>query len=307
MSRFRDLELQERRLGQKPDQETTVISKVHFMFLQHDAIVTPEVELATPGMFQTQKQRSNSASAHIRFGSREPDFLHALQMSTVHILRADDATLSHRFRSKLSIKSPREQYLFNHLERPVIVAKMLTGWRLSALFLFSDLAIASVLGTNLRDVCPSSPLWLLESHRYGLDEGDTSTKSSLGHGNSIHSSVLQWRRDCQTEANLFCAYSCPAFAQGRGVSIVSTDERMEIIQKLAAFRPTAASSGVNMRQPLPFEATELSGRGRGLVANKTLHKGDLILAHTPILVVDIDSCMNLDEMEWIEILKPAIT
>jgi hypothetical protein len=68
---------------------------------------------------------------------------------------------------------------------------------------------------------------------------------------------------------------------------------------------------INKHDNPPFEEHEFPGKGRGLVANKTLHRGDQIFASTPLVITD-PAMYNLDEAErlrlghrGVETLPPA--
>lgn len=101
-----------------------------------------------------------------------------------------------------------------------------------------------------------------------------------------------------------CVYSLHAFARGRGISVVTTPDGAQSLRKLPAFAQEAAE--FKTHTPPPFEEKTLPGRGRGLVANKTLYRGDGIFAHTPILILDDVAYRNLGERDWIEIQNVAV-
>ncbi|EHK49401.1 hypothetical protein TRIATDRAFT_183670, partial [Trichoderma atroviride IMI 206040] len=112
--------------------------------------------------------------------------------------------------------------------------------------------------------------------------------------------------DCRNNTETFCAFSSSSFAGGRGISILTTPGRIESLQQLAAFADADALSGVNEQLSPAFEEKELPGRGRGLIANKTLHRGDRIFAHTPILMLDGESFGDLEKEQWLELEHAAV-
>ncbi|KAM4059024.1 SET domain-containing protein [Hirsutella rhossiliensis] len=101
-----------------------------------------------------------------------------------------------------------------------------------------------------------------------------------------------------------CVYSSHAFAHGRGISVVTTPDGAQSLRQLPAFAQEGAEFTTHM--PPPFEEKMLPGRGRGLVANKTLHRGDRIFALTPILILDEVAHNNLSDKDWIEIQSVAV-
>lgn len=168
---------------------------------------------------------------------------------------------------------------------------------------FVAAALASQQHIYLRDVCSSSH----PSHfqRPGLEECDYSSQHLLTSSFAANASSYPWtsRNNC---AESFCVFSSKDFAGGRGISILTTPDRISSLQQLPAFVDAGVLSGIN-EQPLPpFEERELPGRGRGLIANKTLHRGDRIFAHTPILLLDGDSFGDLEKKEWLHLEHAAV-
>lgn len=87
----------------------------------------------------------------------------------------------------------------------------------------------------------------------------------------------------------YCVFSDQKFAAGRGIFIATTKTfAYAMLEKLAFTKPEVLQD-VNRYENPPFEQREFPGKGRGLVANKTLHRGDRIFGSTPILITDSDS------------------
>ncbi|EHK17407.1 uncharacterized protein TRIVIDRAFT_42740 [Trichoderma virens Gv29-8] len=120
------------------------------------------------------------------------------------------------------------------------------------------------------------------------------------------SSPWSSQNDCRNNTETFCVFSSKNFAGGRGISILTTPDRVESLQQLPAFVDADALLGVNEQPSPPFEERELPGRGRGLIANKMLHRGDRIFAHTPILMLDGESFGDLEREEWLELEHTAV-
>ncbi|KAF4311564.1 hypothetical protein GTA08_BOTSDO13026 [Botryosphaeria dothidea] len=72
----------------------------------------------------------------------------------------------------------------------------------------------------------------------------------------------------------------------RGIALLTTPSRAAEISSLDAFAHLKNQAGINLYSNPPFEERELPGRGKGLVANRTLNSGDRIFASTPILIID---------------------
>lgn len=81
----------------------------------------------------------------------------------------------------------------------------------------------------------------------------------------------------------FHLYALEEFAGGRGISILTTPERIEAFGNLPSLAPDPNESWSTI-----YEEREIPGKGRGLIAKKTLHRGDTIFSNTPILLLDDD-------------------
>ena len=110
----------------------------------------------------------------------------------------------------------------------------------------------------------------------------------------------------EDETDVFCVYSSRAFADGRGISILTTAERAEYLARLPAFTEAGVHSGINSDPSPPFEEMELPGRGRGLIANKTLYPGDRIFAYTPVLLLDEEAFQSMSEEESKSLQRMAV-
>ncbi|UNI17031.1 hypothetical protein JDV02_003410 [Purpureocillium takamizusanense] len=104
----------------------------------------------------------------------------------------------------------------------------------------------------------------------------------------------------------YCLYSSHSFAGGRGISIVTTPDRIESILQMSAFAQSNSSHDLNTQATPPFEERELPGRGRGLIANKTVLRGDRLFAYTPVLLLDDEAYEALSEEEWIDLETAAV-
>ncbi|EMD88542.1 hypothetical protein COCC4DRAFT_76733 [Bipolaris maydis ATCC 48331] len=111
--------------------------------------------------------------------------------------------------------------------------------------------------------------------------------------------------DNDDAANPFCVFTNATFASGRGISIVTTKTTAYSILENHAFTDPASLQRSNNYQNPPFYQHEFPGKGRGLIANKTLNRGDQILASTPILITDVD-LDELAEAERLALLYRAV-
>lgn len=172
---------------------------------------------------------------------------------------------------------------------------------------FTTVALALRQHITYGEVCSPSLLQLSPSQQNRLEVCRSPSQdifSPVFVANSSSPWTLQ--NNCRNNTETFCAFSSSSFAGGRGISILTTPDRAESLQQLPAFTDAGALSGINEQLSPAFEEKELPGRGRGLIANKTLHRGDRIFAHTPILMLDGESFGDLEKEEWLELEHAAV-
>ncbi|KAF2713501.1 SET domain-containing protein [Pleomassaria siparia CBS 279.74] len=103
----------------------------------------------------------------------------------------------------------------------------------------------------------------------------------------------------------YCVFSDQKFAGGRGIFIVSTSAMAYELLKKPAFSDPDALQRINQHDNPPFVQHEFPGKGRGLIANKTLHRGDQIFASTPLLITNPDAYL-LSEPERLKLAHRGV-
>ncbi|KAF1850355.1 SET domain-containing protein [Cucurbitaria berberidis CBS 394.84] len=103
----------------------------------------------------------------------------------------------------------------------------------------------------------------------------------------------------------YCVFTDQSFASGRGIFIITTKDLAYDMLEHDAWRRPETLSRVNKYDSPPFVTHEFPGKGRGLVANKTLHRGDQIFASTPILITD-SGAYDLSEAERLALLYRGV-
>ncbi|OAQ87666.1 SET domain-containingprotein [Purpureocillium lilacinum] len=175
--------------------------------------------------------------------------------------------------------------------------------------------VGSAIGGQLHfiseEICLRSPPSLSQCGRDRPEKFHGLMPSALDVGDATGPSLFRWdfKPRCITpdEADEpFCLYSSHSFASGRGISILTTPDRIESIMQLPAFAQSNYSHGPGTPASPPFEERELPGRGRGLIANKTVFRGDRIFAYTPVLLLDDEAYEALDEDEWVKLEAAAV-
>ncbi|KAI8931520.1 hypothetical protein NX059_011179 [Plenodomus lindquistii] len=98
--------------------------------------------------------------------------------------------------------------------------------------------------------------------------------------------------ECYSNENItepYCVFSDQTFASGRGIFILTEKDFAYTMLEKPAFQNPDTLSRMNHYFNPPFTQHEFPGKGRGLIANKTLNRGDQIFASTPILITDPDA------------------
>ncbi|TVY31706.1 SET domain-containing protein [Lachnellula subtilissima] len=129
-----------------------------------------------------------------------------------------------------------------------------------------------------------------------LISGDLLAGSCSHHDHAVRvPKPTPWSREpqCLTEKRTnesYCVYTNERFANGRGISFFTTPSIAEKVIHLPAFTDPKLHNHVNkFDDDPPWEMRNVPGRGNGLFATRTLHRGDLILANTPMGVYQSDA------------------
>lgn len=83
----------------------------------------------------------------------------------------------------------------------------------------------------------------------------------------------------------FCSYTSQSFHNGRGITIITRPEAISFFERL----PVLVSPTLPMEKsttPVPFTIKYIQGKGMGVVANRTIQRGELLFAHAAIGIVN---------------------
>ncbi|GKT82724.1 LOW QUALITY PROTEIN: HET domain protein [Colletotrichum tofieldiae] len=82
----------------------------------------------------------------------------------------------------------------------------------------------------------------------------------------------------------YCLYANRGFADGRGIVIISTPENVQKAKSLEqALQTQPVEEDPSSSRP-SFQITEVEGKGLGMIANKTLARGDTVMLKPPVLL-----------------------
>jgi hypothetical protein len=163
-------------------------------------------------------------------------------------------------------------------------------------------AIGCQCSSDALPLCTPSPYF--DTHDYAVCPIDAAgpiwASKSLGLGWFVKGDACHGLGPGQ-----FCTFSHPKFNRGLGVALITTDATVQDLSSWLILQPEDASSEVLAAVP-PYEAQQIPGKGVGLIANRDIKQGELILARTPAVVVDGAAFNNLSTAHLTRLLAHAI-
>ncbi|PSR82278.1 hypothetical protein BD289DRAFT_371465 [Coniella lustricola] len=145
-------------------------------------------------------------------------------------------------------------------------------------------------------------------------------------GNTNSSTLLHYKAELPEEETsggwtgphtcegMYCVYSNADFAAGRGVAIISDGQTANAIANLPVLVELSSSSAgpllqaarINVQSP-KVDTQDIPGKGRGLVANQSIHRGEQLLAYTPALIIHRAFVDDLSKDAQLRLLQDAVS
>ena len=110
----------------------------------------------------------------------------------------------------------------------------------------------------------------------------------------------------QKSLGSFHLYSSHEFGSHGGIGVLGTADQADYLGRLAAFYEEDAFSTQNTEEAGLLDVVNTPGRGRGLIATRTLQRGDVVMARRPVLLLDLDVYTDLDRAQWVEVHHEAV-
>ncbi|CZR54914.1 uncharacterized protein PAC_04799 [Phialocephala subalpina] len=111
--------------------------------------------------------------------------------------------------------------------------------------------------------------------------------------NDDHTSPWTIHPTCTSNTTTkFCVFTSQTFYGDRGITILTTPSTARVLSHLPAFNiktPHLSSLSENDYRDPPFIVAPIPGRGMGLIANRTIERGDLIKSHPAIAILHNDA------------------
>lgn len=141
------------------------------------------------------------------------------------------------------------------------------------------------------------------------DHAQHSPGRSLAHnGIDSYGSGLPPCSQSPSTSEEFCVYTSTWFAGGRGISILANSTQTKALLQLPPFAdPTVLSSlGVNKVSDPPFNTVQLEDRGVGLIANRTIRRGEWLMSFTPAFMVAKKAVASLNREDRLLLQRLAL-
>ncbi|ROW06949.1 hypothetical protein VMCG_04086 [Cytospora schulzeri] len=118
-------------------------------------------------------------------------------------------------------------------------------------------------------------------------------------------SPYQWEggQEC---VDVYCLYYNRGFAGGRGIAVITTRDSLERLERVGDLLNKYNVSVKRDQTYLPFNIGATDGNGGGIFARQPLSRGDLIMGHTPVLLVHHEFRHNIDQHTQHDFLELAI-
>lgn len=142
---------------------------------------------------------------------------------------------------------------------------------------------------GLSDVCPWSPLSAVAGTCGGrraraqisLDTPATTRQNQSETVAEVPKSAWIGGKRC---AGVFCLWANREYAGGRGIVVITDPYNLEKVKQREAGL-LVLQAARDALPPPSYDIQEVDGKGLGLVANKSLARGDDLMAHAPVLLV----------------------
>jgi hypothetical protein len=125
-----------------------------------------------------------------------------------------------------------------------------------------------------------------------------------------HTEIWDFKPRCkagQSSDEDYCVFTSLDLSNQRGMSLLTTRSEASKFLELPAFNSNGIRQDSNQeRYPESFEIQEVPGHGIGVVANKSIARGEVIMSHSPVVMINDDIYGRFDEQEQIKIKNIAV-
>jgi hypothetical protein len=105
----------------------------------------------------------------------------------------------------------------------------------------------------------------------------------------------------------YCVFTSLNVANQRGISLLTTRSEASKFLDLPAFDSNGIRHDSNQEwHPESFEIRGVPGHGIGVIANKSIPRGEIIMSHSPVVMINDDIYERFTEQEQIKIKNIAV-
>ncbi|OIW32782.1 SET domain-containing protein [Coniochaeta ligniaria NRRL 30616] len=160
---------------------------------------------------------------------------------------------------------------------------------------------------HLPDTCPSA-IRISEpvcGAGYDGNVAESQNQQQAGEAADNNGSVKFSWRDTGLCVRDYCLFANQGFNRGRGISVISTLENMHKVKDVVN-EVHSQDQARRLPDPAQFYVAEVPGKGLGLIANASLHRGTPIMHRTPALLVHRNFLEQLPPQEQQSLLDAAV-
>ncbi|EAA28732.2 SET domain-containing protein [Neurospora crassa] len=92
---------------------------------------------------------------------------------------------------------------------------------------------------------------------------------------------------CSTAENVFCLFSFQNFRNGQGLSLIVSPTTAANLLGIGALDddPAPWASHVRKQRETPYQITDVKGKGKGVVATRSIKQGEILMVDVPALLI----------------------
>lgn len=156
-------------------------------------------------------------------------------------------------------------------------------------------------------ICPLDGLLPASGHQHDRTYSGHHSKSPESSIPIAEKGPWTRKPECHRNSNeslALCVFTNTAFCQDRGISILTDESTAKMMSALPAFGVHAKAHA--KADPPPYIVRALPGRGMGVIANRTIERGDQIMAYTATTIINGDAIGGPGGLEYLVLLHKAI-
>lgn len=192
-------------------------------------------------------------------------------------------------------------------------AHQLASPRLSSILLFLFYHVALVRSSVTYSAqCPNEPAGRLQKDRTGI----CPVPGRIGILEDANDNAMSWsfppkcinQESLDNSSRVDCLFTSAEFRNGHGTSLVTTTTSASHLIGLGAFSDKPAPLAAQRRDSLgpSYDIVPVEGKGQGVVANRLIRRGEIIMVDFPAVLVSIPFLADTKPHHRRRLIKQAI-